>query len=35
MLLQELFLKSGDKFTVLPRGNDDILTVALIDAESN
>ena len=34
MLVQEIFLKTGDKFVVSPRGNEDILNVSLLDPET-
>lgn len=34
MLVQEIFLKSGDKFVVSPRGNEDLLNVSLLDTET-
>ena len=34
MLVQEIFLKSGDRFIVSPRGNEEILNVSLLDSET-
>ena len=34
LLVQEIFLKSNDKFTVSLRGNADILKVSLLDGET-
>ena len=34
MLVQEIFLKTGDRLVVSPRGNEDILNVSLLDTET-
>ncbi len=34
MLISELFLRTGERIAVQPRGNEDILNMSLIDSET-